>query len=48
MKWGGYNDKAAEKVTKFVSNLIGARGLYILLVLAMFILLSGAGHKFGP
>lgn len=47
MKWGEYSDKPAEKVTKFFSKIFGAKGLYILLVLAAFVLLSGADSKWG-
>ncbi len=47
MKWGKVSDKAVERVERFTMKLFGAKGLYILLALAAFILLSGANDKWG-
>ncbi len=47
MKWGKVSDKAVERVERFVVRVLGPRGLYILLALAAFILLSGAHDKWG-
>jgi len=41
MKWGKYPEK-------FVNNLLGPKGLFILFTLAMFLLLSGANSKWIP
>ncbi len=38
MKWGKYPEK-------FVGNLLGSKGLFILFTLAMLLLLSGATSK---
>jgi len=40
MKWGKYPEK-------FVSNLLGSKGLFILFTLALLLLLSGASDKWG-
>jgi len=45
MKWGGYSNKAANKVTEAVSKVFGVRGLSILLSVVAFALLVGATHK---
>jgi len=45
MKWGEYSEKAADRVTNFALKIFGSRGLYILLVLAALVILSGAGDK---
>jgi hypothetical protein len=47
MKWGNSSDKAVERVERFVTNLFSAKGLYLLLALAAFLLLSSAGDKWG-
>jgi hypothetical protein len=44
MKWGGYSEKAAERISK----LFGGRGIYILLILAAFVMMSGASDKWAP
>jgi len=41
MKWGKYPEK-------FVSNLLGSKGLFILFTLALLLLLSGASDKGVP
>ncbi len=48
MKWGKYSEEATERVEKFVGRLFSAKGLYLLLALATFLLLSGAHDKWGP
>lgn len=45
MKWGGYSNKAAEKLTETVGKIFGVKGLSILLSIGVFALLSGAIHK---
>jgi len=47
MKWGKVSEKAVERVERFALRVFGAKGLYILLVLAALILLSGAHDKWG-
>lgn len=47
MKWGEYSENAADRVTNFALKIFGSRGLYILLVLAALVILSGAGDKWG-
>ena len=47
MKWEIHASKAENKVTKLLNKVVGTRGLYILLVLAALVLLSGASDKWG-
>jgi len=47
MKWGIRTNKAESKVTKLLNKVVSTRGLYILLVLAALVLLSGASDKWG-
>ena len=47
MKFGGYNEKAAERVNAFFAKLVGHRVLFVLLALASLVLAAGADHKFG-
>ena len=47
MKFGGYNEKAAERVNQFVAKLVGYRSLFVLLALASLVLAAGADNKFG-
>jgi hypothetical protein len=47
MKWGNHSEKAVERVEQFAARLFSAKGLYLLLVLATFLLLSSAGDKWG-
>lgn len=47
MKWGKYSSKVENRVTGLLSKVIGTKGLYILLVLAALVLLSGANDKWG-
>ncbi len=47
MKWGEKSNKAGEKLTELVGKTFGARGLSILLGIAVFALLAGATHKWG-
>ncbi|GEM_PF-1237763 len=47
LKWGTpmESKQAAERLNKAVSQITGSRALYLLLVLAAFVLLSGALDK---
>jgi hypothetical protein len=47
LKWGNPTEskQAAERLNKVVSQVAGSRALYLLLVLAAFVLLSGAVDK---
>lgn len=47
MKWGGNSSKVADKLTKTIGNIFGAKGLSILLTIATFALLIGAVNKWG-
>ena len=47
MKWGNHSEKAVERVERVVANLFSTKGLYLLLALATFLLLSGASEKWG-
>jgi len=47
MKWGKHSEKAAERMEKFVSRFLSTKGLYMLLALAAFLLLSNASEKWG-
>ena len=47
MKWGKYSEKATERVEKFVARVLSTKGLYVLLALAAFLLLSNASDKWG-
>lgn len=45
MKWGEYNEQAVERVTGWLGNVLGARILYVLMILSAFLLMSGASDK---
>lgn len=45
MKWGSSSEKAENKITELVGKFFGARGLYILAILILFALVTGAGLK---
>jgi predicted membrane protein len=45
MKWGGYSQKAGEKLTKKLTEKIGTKGIYVLITLASLALLIGASDK---
>ena len=47
MKWGKHSEKATERLEKFVVRLLSTKGLYVLLALAAFLLLSSASEKWG-
>lgn len=47
MKWGGYSNEATEKFNKTLGKLFGAKGVSILLAIAVFSLLVGATSKWG-
>ncbi|MBC7093639.1 hypothetical protein H5T53_06505 [Candidatus Bipolaricaulota bacterium] len=47
MKWGT-SSKVADRVERFIVKALGVRGLYVLLALAAFMLLSGANDKWKP
>lgn len=47
MKWGTMqdNEHAAQQVNGFFTRVIGSKAVYALAMLAAFLLMSGAGHK---
>lgn len=47
LKWGTLTEskQAAERLNRVASRIAGSRALYLLLVLAAFVLLSGAAEK---
>lgn len=47
LKWGTPTEskQAAERLNQLMIRVVGSRALYLLLVLAAFMLLSGAGDK---
>ncbi len=49
LKWGtvAESNQAAERMNGFLAKIVGSKALYLLVVLASFVLLSGAGDKFG-
>lgn len=49
VKWGiiAESNQAAERVNGFIARIVGSRALYALIVLASFVLLTGAGDKWG-
>lgn len=47
MKWGKHSEKATERVERLAAKLLSTKGLYVLLTLAAFLLLSSAGEKWG-
>ena len=47
MKWGNYSEKATERVERFAARVFSTKGLYVLLALATFLLLSSASQKWG-
>lgn len=46
MKFGGYNEKAAERVNRVFSKLITAKFFLMLLALASLVIATGADSKF--
>jgi hypothetical protein len=47
MKWGEHSEKAVERVERFATRLFSTKGLYLLLALVAFLLLSNASEKWG-
>ncbi len=45
MKWEGYNDKAAERVTKSITKVFGPRILYTLVTIATIAMVLVASNK---
>lgn len=47
MKWGTMQDnqRAAERVNGFFARMMANKAIYALLMLAVFLLMSGAGKK---
>lgn len=45
MKWGDETDRVSEKATAALLKVFGPYGLYILVLITTFALLSGAGDK---
>ncbi len=45
MKWGRSSEKAENKITELVGNFFGAKGLYVMATLILFVLVTGAGFK---
>jgi len=48
MKWGGYSSRAGEKANRFFGKLVGNKGIYYLLMIAVLGLLLGASYKWHP
>jgi len=48
MKWGGYSSHAGEKANRFFGKLVGNKGIYYLLMIAVLGLLLGASYKWSP
>lgn len=48
-KWGTVEEskQAAERMNGFIARIAGNKALYLLAVLVSFVLLSGAGDKWG-
>jgi len=49
LKWGTLEEsnRAAERLNKLVARVVGSKALYLLIVLAAFVLLTGAANKWG-
>lgn len=45
MKWEGYNDKAAERVTNAITKVFGSRSLYTIVTLASLAMVLVASVK---
>ncbi len=45
MKWGEYNEAAAERVAGWLGKTVGVRVLYAIMILSAFVLMSGASDK---
>ncbi|TVQ22766.1 MAG: hypothetical protein EA383_15120 [Spirochaetaceae bacterium] len=45
MKWEGYNDKAAERVTNSITKVFGPRILYTLVTIATIAMVLVANNK---
>ncbi len=47
LKWGNPTEskQAAERLNSLMTQVMGSRALYLLLVLAAFVMLSGAAEK---
>jgi len=48
MKWGGCSSRAGEKANRFLGKLVGNKGIYYLLMIAVLGLLLGASYKWHP
>ena len=48
MKWEGFNLGAGEKLNKVFGKLLGKKGVYYLLTIAVLGLILGAGAKWHP
>jgi hypothetical protein len=46
MKWGENTEGVNELTTKALLKVLGPNGLYVLILLTAFVLLSGASDKF--
>ncbi|MBI3660407.1 hypothetical protein HY230_08060 [Candidatus Acetothermia bacterium] len=47
MKWGEETDRVSERTMAALLKVFGPYGLYILLLITSFVLLSGADDKLG-
>ena len=45
MRWGDETDRVNEKVTTIIGKLFRSSGLFMVIILATYILLSGANDK---
>jgi hypothetical protein len=48
MKWGGYNQRAGNKLNRFFGKLLEKKGVYYLLTIVSLGLVLGAGWKWHP
>jgi hypothetical protein len=45
MKWGGYDSRASERLSKVLGRFVGKRGAYYLMMLLALGLILGASFK---
>lgn len=46
MKWGTYNEQAAERLNGLLAKVAGSKVLFVLMALASLILIVSASSKF--
>ena len=47
MKWHGYNEKAAERVSKVYFKVVNSRSIFVLGALTALIIVAAASAKWG-